>query len=65
MRRFGTKNADEVEDEPFVTSDFTQKLSRGEHIIPTLVTVFFVHSAYHQMSAPDNREKAVAPIVPD
>lgn len=57
MRRFRIKHVDEVVDEPFVTSDFIQELNRGGLTIPTLATVFFVHSAYHLMSAVDSHKK--------
>ena len=58
MRRFGIKDDDAVDGEPFMTSDFIQELKRGGLTIPTLATVSFVHSAYHLISAVDNRKKS-------
>ena len=53
MRRFGTEHIDEADDEPNVTSDFIKELDRGGLTIPTLATVFFVHSANHLISSID------------
>lgn len=64
MRRFGIKDDDEVDDELFVTSNFIQELRRGEMTIPTLATVFFVHSAYYLISAVDNRKKSCCSYCP-
>jgi hypothetical protein len=56
MRKFGTQ-VDEADDEPCANSDFIKELNRGGLTIPTLSTVFLVHSANHLISALDCQKK--------